>query len=486
MTISPSDVVDVVVVGAGPAGLASATAAGTRGASVALVDAGVAPGGQYWRHPATARLGRVETQGVDEESLAHLHHGLRDYRRLVDLLAGHVDAGTTRYLSQHHVWTIERDDDGFAVHAVDRSGPSERAVEVRGRRLVLAPGAYDRQVPFPGWTLPGVMTAGGAQALLKGNGVVAGARVVVAGTGPFLLPVAAGLAKAGADVVGVHEAASARAWLRHTGAVLRNANKLGEGLGYARALARHKVPVKSRSVLVAAHGGERLTAVTVARAGRDGVVPGTEQLIECDTLAVGWGFTPQLELPLELGCETRVDTDGSLVCVVDDDQQGSVPGVFVAGEAGGVGGAVLALVEGAIAGAAASGVPVRDARLKRQRSALRWFAAAMHTAHPVPSGWTARLTDDTIVCRCEEVSAARLLAAVGAGASDARAAKLMARPGMGWCQGRVCGYATTCLTAAWSGAPYRPELTGSRPVAAPLTLGTLGEASTGGTYRPEA
>jgi NADPH-dependent 2,4-dienoyl-CoA reductase/sulfur reductase-like enzyme len=474
MTISRSDVVDVVVVGAGPAGLAAATAAGTRGASVALVDAGAAPGGQYWRHPATARLGSVEAQGVDEKSQGHLHHGLRDYRRLVDLLAGHVDAGTTRYLSQHHVWTIERGDDGFALHAVDRSGASERAIEVRGRRLVLAPGAYDRQVPFPGWTLPGVMTVGGAQALLKGNGVVAGSRVVVAGTGPFLLPVAAGLATAGAEVVGVHEASTARAWLRHTGAVLRNANKLGEGLGYARALTRHRVPVKSRSVLVAAHGEERLSAVTVARAGRDGVLAGTEQVIECDTLAVGWGFTPQLELPLELGCETRVDVDGSLVCVVGDDQQGSVPGVFVAGEACGVGGAVLALVEGAIAGAAAAGVPVRDARLQRQRSALRSFAAAMHTAHPVPAGWTERLDDDTVVCRCEEVSAAQLRAAVDAGASDARAAKLTARAGMGWCQGRVCGYATACLTAAWSGAPYRPELTGSRPVAAPLTLGALG------------
>jgi NADPH-dependent 2,4-dienoyl-CoA reductase/sulfur reductase-like enzyme len=481
MTTSPSDVVDVVVVGAGPAGLAAATAAGTRGASVALVDAGAAPGGQYWRHPATARLGAVTPPGLDGDKLAHLHHGLRDYRRLVDLLAAHVDAGTTRYLSQHHVWTIQRHDDDFAVHAVDRSGALEREVEVWGRRLVLATGAYDRQVPFPGWTLPGVMTAGGAQALLKGNGVVAGSRVVVAGTGPFLLPVAAGLATAGAEVLGVHEASKARAWLRHTGAVLRNVNKLGEGLGYARAMARHRVPLKSRSVLVAAHGVDRLVAVTVARTGRDGVVDGTEQVIECDTLAVGWGFTPQLELPVELGCATRVDADGSVVCVVDDEQQGSVPGVFLAGETCGVGGAVLALVEGAIAGAAAAAVPVRDARLRRQRSALRAFAVAMHTAHPVPAGWTDRLSDDTIVCRCEEVSTARLRAAVEAGASDARAAKLMARPGMGWCQGRVCGYATACLTAAWSGATYRPDLGGGRPVAAPITLGSLAEAEGAGS-----
>lgn len=473
MPISPSERFDVVVVGAGPAGLAAATAAGARRARVALVDAGTAPGGQYWRHPATARLGSVEPPGVDADALAHLHHGLRDYRRLVDLLERQVDAGTTCYLAQHHAWTVERCDDAFTVHAVDRSGPADRTVGVTGDRLVLAPGAYDRQVPFPGWTLPGVLTAGGAQALLKGNGVAAGSRVVVAGTGPFLLPVAAGLAVAGATVVGVHEAASPRAWLRHAGAVLRNANKLGEGLGYASTLARHRVPVRSRSVLVAAHGTDRLEAVTVASVGRGGIVPGSERRLECDTLAVGWGFTPQLELPLELGCQTRVDTDGSVVCTADDDQQSSVPGVLVAGEACGVGGAVLALVEGAIAGAAASGAPVTDVRLKRQRTALRAFATAMHRAHPVPAGWTARVTDDTIVCRCEEVTAARLRAAVVAGATDARAAKLLARPGMGWCQGRVCGYATACLASEWAGAPYQPLLAGTRPVATPVTFGAL-------------
>lgn len=477
MPTSPSEpaapTADVVVVGAGPAGLAAATAAGARGARVALVDAGTAPGGQYWRHPATARLGSVAPPGVDEDALARLHHGLKDYRRLLDLLERQVGAGTTRYLSQHHAWAVEQYGETFTVHAIDRSGPTERTVPVTGHRLVLAPGAYDRQVPFPGWTLPGVLTAGGAQALLKGNGVAAGSRVVVAGTGPFLLPVAAGLATAGADVVGVHEASMARAWLRHSGAVLRNANKLGEGLGYATTLARHRVPVRSRSVLVAAHGTDRLEAVTVARATADGTVPGSEQRLDCDTLAVGWGFTPQLELPLELGCETRIDTDGSLVCVVDDDQQTSVPGVLVAGEACGVGGAVLALVEGAIAGAAAAGVPVTDVRLRRQRTTLASFAAAMHRAHPVPAGWTDRVTGDTVVCRCEEVTAGRLRQSVDAGATDARAAKLTARPGMGWCQGRVCGYATACLTSAWSGTPYRPELAATRPVAAPVTFGTL-------------
>ena len=150
-----------------------------------------------------------------------------------------------------------------------------------GWRLVLAVGAYDRQAPFPGWTLPGVVTAGGVRALLKGSGVVAGSRVVVAGTGPFLLPVAAGLADSGATVLGVHEAASPRAWLSHVGPVLRNVGKLGEAVGYARALVRHRVPLRTRSIVLAAEGDDHLEAVTVARVRHNGVVPGTERRLAC-------------------------------------------------------------------------------------------------------------------------------------------------------------------------------------------------------------
>lgn len=470
MTTSRSEH-DIVVVGAGPAGLAAAARAASAGLTVALVDAGMRTGGQYWRQPAGPAL--------DERGLADLHHDLAIYDRLSDALKREMAAGRVVHLAGHHVWTLERRGDGFVVHAVTTaagSGVSPGSVErhIRGRQLVLAPGAYDRQVPFPGWTLPGVLTAGGVQALLKGHGVAAGRRIIVAGTGPFLLPVAAGLATAGAQVVGVHEAASPTAWLRHLLALVRNAGKLGEGLGYARTLARHRVPVRTRSVIVAAHGSDSVQAVTVARAdGRGGVAVGSEERIEADTLAVGWGFTPQLELPLALGCATRGDLDGSLVCVVDEAQQSSVPGVYIAGEACGVGGAALAVVEGEIAGRALAGAPVGGA-LHRRRTALRQFAAAMHQAHPVPSGWMTRLEPDTVVCRCEEVTAARLHAAVEEqDARDARAAKLLARTGMGWCQGRVCGYATACLTAQWAETPYDPAMIATRPVAAPIRLGTL-------------
>jgi NADPH-dependent 2,4-dienoyl-CoA reductase/sulfur reductase-like enzyme len=454
---------DIVVVGAGPAGLAAAGRAAELGADVGLVDAAAVPGGQYWRQPVDPPMAA---------EVAHLHHGLPRYERLAGQVRAIEAAGG--YYPRHQVWTVTREDDGFVVMAVTGTGAGEREVAIRGLRLVLAPGAYDRQVPFPGWDLPGVMTAGGVQALLKGHGVTAGQRVVVAGTGPFLLPVAAGLAASGATVLGVHEAASPLAWGRHLPAVLRNLPKLGEAGGYARTLARHRVPVRTRSTVVAVSGGDALEQVTVARLGRDGrVLPGSETTMVADVLAVGWGFTPQLELPLALGCATRVDVDGSLVCVVDQQQRSSVDDVFVAGEACGVGGADLAVAEGEIAGAAAVGATVDDRALVRRRDCLHRFAAAMHAAHPVPARWVDRVTEQTVVCRCEEVTVGGMREAVRYGADDARSAKLLARPGMGWCQSRVCGYATSCLMAAWTGTPASPASVAARSVASPLRLGVL-------------
>lgn len=461
---------DLAVVGAGPAGLAAAAAATRAGLDVVMVDGGAHPGGQYWRQPE---------DGVDR---IRLHHDLGTHRGLTAELARARSAGRFTLLARHDVWTVGRDGDPFTVRALRRGddGPPTQHL-VRARRLVLAPGAHDRQVPFPGWDLPGVLTAGGAQALVKAHGVVPGQRVVVAGTGPFLLPVATALADAGAQVVGVHEAAAVTGWLRELPAVVRNPAKLVEGATYTAALARERIPVHTRSAVVAAHGDDAVSAVTVARLDASGhVVPGTERRIAADAVAVGWGFVPRLELLLALGCRTSVDLDGSLVVRTDERQQTSVPDVYAAGEACGVGGAALAVVEGELAGLAAAGVrDDRTRRLLRRRDRLRSFAAAMHRAHPVPPFWMDTLGMDTrgastLVCRCEEVTVQRLRDAVDRfGASDARSAKLLSRVGMGWCQGRFCGFASSCLVSSWTGVSYDPSGTAERPLAVPVPLGTL-------------
>ena len=445
---------DVVVIGAGPAGMAAAVTSAQAGCRVALLDAAPRPGGQYWRH-------RADADGRE-------HHDWSTFTRL--------RAGLAR-VDHHHdaaVWFVEP---GFAVHT--RNGV------VEGRRLVIATGAHDRVVPFPGWDLPGVVTAGGAQALLKGQGVRFAQRVVVAGTGPFLLPVATSLAAAGSTVVGVYEANDPAAYLRHLSSVPGALGKLTEAAGYGAALLRHRIPYRPRTAVVAAHGTDQLTGVTVARVDDGGVVAGTGYEVECDGLAVGFGFVPQLELAVALGCETRLDADGNLVVAVDAAQATSVPDVYAAGEVTGVGGAALALVEGQLAGAAVAGTfghrtPWSTGRLSRlllRRRTLRRFASVLAAVHPVPAGWPQWCRDDTLLCRCEEVPVGRVRQAGRDGSViDGRGAKLMTRTGMGWCQGRMCGYATACLTAHEAGR----TVTGAdlaayagRPIAQPIPLGEL-------------
>lgn len=437
--------VDVAVVGAGPAGMAAAGAALAAGVSVALVDAGPRPGGQYWRHPA----GRPPGDG--------------GYRSLV----GALDRPKLTRLVDAAVWFAEGGDGGFRLHTA-------KGV-VTAARVVVATGAYDRVVPFPGWDLPGVVTAGGAQALVKGSGVAVGRRVVVAGAGPFLLPVAAGLVRAGARVPVVVEAGDPRRYAARPAALLGAPGKLVEAARYAATFARHRVRYRTRHAVTAAHGGDAVEAVTVSALDRAGnPVPGSGRRVDCDALAVSYGFVPQLELALALGCGTRVDVDGNLVLAVDSDQRTTVDGVFAAGEVTGVGGWALAVAEGRRAGAAAAGAGARTPVVR-----LRRFAVAMHRAHRVPGGWPRWVTDATLVCRCEEVTAGAVRAAVTElGATDARAVKLLARPGMGWCQGRMCGYATACLTADLCGrAPDAADLAAfaHRPIAQPVTLGDLAE-----------
>jgi NADPH-dependent 2,4-dienoyl-CoA reductase/sulfur reductase-like enzyme len=408
--------VTIVVVGAGPAGIGAARAAAAHGASVLLVDSAPSVGGQYYR----PRFDQPRTlPGVE-------------------------------HLPSTVVWAVE----GRRVHLLSgpADGPNRQARTVDASALVLATGAYDRVIPFPGWDLPNVYTAGAAQALAKGQGVAIGKRVLVAGTGPFLLAATKSLLAVGAEVVGVLEANSPLRWLRDP---LAGRAKFAEAAGYAALLARHRIPYRPQTAVIAAYDDE----VTIGRLDSNWNVLSRGR-VKVDAVCVGYGFTPQLDLAVAAGCQL---TNGFVQ--VNIAQETSIPGVYAAGEITGIGGAALAAAEGTVAGTAAAQGELPRSALHQVRAGRR-FADALAQAYPIPSGWHSWLTDSTIVCRCERVSLGELRTAVAArAATDARTMKLVSRIGLGRCQGRICGRNAADLT----GIPF----TDRRPLAAPLRLGEL-------------
>lgn len=451
-------VTDVLVVGAGPAGMAAALEAAEAGCQVTVLDSAPAPGGQYHRQPP-----------------ASFHQSPPPVVRRV------LDHPSIRLEHETTVWGAEPlSPSGARLHAL-RSDDAPAGWSAPA--VVLATGAHDRPLPFPGWTLPGVFTAGGAQALAKGQHVLPGRRVAVAGTGPFLLPVAAQLARSGATVVGVFEASSGLGWGRRLPAVLRRSGKVAEAARYARVLARHRVPLRQRHAVVRAHGDHAVEAVTVARLRPDWTpVAGSERRYEVDAVCIGFGFVPAVELAAALGCALGVDPHGASVVSVTDTVRTSVAGVYAAGEATGIGGVDVAAAEGVVAGITAAeqlGRAVDQRRLGRALRSLRAsapFTAALDAVYAVRPGWQRWLDDDTLVCRCEEVTAGRVRGALGEQvAADLRSVKLHTRAGMGMCQGRMCGHAVAGLVTTATGEPPDPAAFAHRPLGVPVPLSTLAE-----------
>lgn len=484
---------DVAIVGAGPAGLAAAVTAAEAGLSVALVDAAAQPGGQYWRHPDEKELPHADTSE---------HHDWGTFTELRTRLHKHA-ANALTYLPNRQVWSISGDaNTSFKLRLTpSTSSTVSSPPDISARRVILCPGGYDRQLPIPGWTLPGVMAAGGVQALLKGYQTLAGKTAIVAGTGPFLLPVAAGLAKAGATVVAICESSTPTKWLPNAGAAALVPSKALEGAQYAAVLAKHRIPYKVRTVITEIHGEQAVTGVSLGKIGKNGeLITHPSKTYDVDLVALGWGFSPSLELVVMAGAATRIDIDGSLVADVDETQHSSVDGLYIAGEATGVGGATLAVAEGTLAGFSAVsdltgdgthlGSPAAN-RLRKSIGRARGFARAMHIAHPVPVNWTDWLEPATTICRCEEVPYSDMCSAhEELGATDPRTMKLMARPGMGWCQGRVCGYAVAHIAAELDDGrrPVENDLRSAskRTFAAPVSLAALAQLADTPAQAPPA
>lgn len=407
---------DVLVVGAGPAGIAAAVRASETGMSVGLVDDNPAPGGQIWR------------KGAPQPESARAWVARLDASRAQRLQGWRVfDAPEPGLL------LAERS--GFAPDHDD-------CAEIRFSKLILATGARERFLPFPGWTLPNVMGAGGLDALVRGGLPIAGKRVLVAGTGPLLLAVAAELSARGARVVGLCEQAPLRQLIALGVHLLQQPGKLLQGARLR--LSSRNVPMLTGCWPVEAKGREKLESVVVQRGAQ-------RREIACDYLACGFHLVPNLELPMLLGC--RIDKG---LVIADDLQQTSIANVYCAGEPTGIGGVERAIFEGQIAGLAATGRTEEARRFGRTRPAMQRFVRALDRACALSPELRKLPHDDTFVCRCEDVPLAALREH-----RSWREAKLLTRCGMGPCQGRICGAATTFLFG-WTPDSVRPPLLPAR------------------------
>lgn len=468
---------DLTIIGGGPAGLSALAAiAETTGRPlrVALIDNRPQPGGQYYlQPPATFEAPRQ----------AALHH-----RAEAQALFARARAANAEWLLNTDVWSAAPLGDA-AGWQLDLRGP-DGVRRLNARAVILAVGAYDRPVPFPGWTLPGVLTAGAAQNLLKSQGVLPGRRIVVSGSGPLCWAVAANLIEAGAQQVTLLEAAPRliRRGLRHLPALWGQWARLREGVHYGRALRRARAPIYPGWAAIAAHGEDEVRAVEIARLGPDWrPLPGAgnRRALEADTLVVGYGFTPATQLSRLMGCQHIFDPiAGCHVPARGPDMAASQPGVWIAGDGAGIGGAALAMVEGEMAGIAAArhlgglNAEAAEALLSRLRGRLRRerrFAALLGALFTPAPGFYTLAQDDTLICRCEDVRLGEIVAAARAGARTVNEVKGLTRAGMGFCQGRMCGEAVArAIARAIDPADTTPAAPATpRPPLWPLTLDEL-------------
>ncbi len=403
---------EVLVVGAGPAGMAAAATAAESGSSVVLLDENSLPGGQIWR---------ASRGSIHNETSIWMDRFRRAGGRLVQ--GASVFDGTSSWL--------RAEGDRFSF-----------------RKLVLATGARELFLPFPGWTLPNVTGVGGLQALAKGGLDLTGKRIVVAGSGPLLVAVAGALTEYGGKVVAIVEQAPPGKLFAFGLGLAKHPSKLLQARSMSEGL-RKTIP---GTWVTMARGTDRVQSVSLTNGRRS-------WRIECDYLACAFGLVPNTELASLIGCNLE---DGAVW--VDEMQRTTVEHVLCAGEPTGIGGVDLAVTEGRIAGLAAAGRNAEAKKLFLERKKHRDFARLLNKSFELREEVTQLAHSDTLVCRCEDVSFGQLR-----DHKNFREAKIHTRCGMGPCQGRICGVATRHL--------FNWEVTEARPPILPTPLRSLSQMS---------
>jgi D-hydroxyproline dehydrogenase subunit alpha len=432
----------LTVIGAGPAGIMAAYTAAEAGVEVTLIDNNHLPGGQYYR------------QSPPEFKFSNS----------IDALSGRADGPTVLSKLSHPrirtfydtlVWGVF---DGHSLALAD----SEQSYTLPTDRVILATGAYDRPHAFPGWTLPGILGAGATLRMVKTQWVLPGARILLAGLGPLQLALADTLLKSGAEVVGIAEAANLYKNGRQLPKFWGNWDRIGEAIGYFNTLRKHKVPVFFDHAIVEAVGQEHVEKAVIARLDRQGApIPGTQKEFEVDAVCLGYGLLPAFQLAAAFGCQLRFDPRSRWFTPLHDrTMESTQAGIFVAGDVTDIAGSKVALVEGQIAGLNAihqlgaineKVLAERLAPLHSQLKKLNRLADALQEIYAFRPGLARLAKEDTLLCRCEEVTFAQIKEAVAEGATDLHQVKLATRAGMGYCQGRFCSALIAPLIAEATG-----------------------------------
>ena len=441
---------DLVVIGAGPAGMSAALAGASLGLKTLLLDEQPRPGGQIYRNITAAPPTIARMLGPD-------------YRRGEALAAGLGDSSVELRFGTL-VWDVTRD----LVVTAQEAG---RSFQVRAPQLIAATGAIERASPMPGWTVPGVLSAGAAQVAMKGAGIVPSGRVVLAGGGPLLLLVACQLLDAGADVAGIVETApAANRWraVRHLASALGAPAYLAKGLSMMRRLHRALVPMFSAATALRIEGGDRVEALAFT-------VRGVARNLSADVVLLHHGVVPNTQLSRLLRVEH--DWDSAQIAWrprLDAWGQTSLPGFRIVGDGSSIAGALAAELAGGLAatGAAQALGRISEADAERRALPLRRQMSHQMRIRPFldalyrPPEWISDPSDETVVCRCEEVTAGRIREMARLGCQGPNQTKFFSRCGMGPCQGRMCGLTVTQVLAHALGK--RPEDVGAYHIRAPL------------------
>ena len=450
--------VDLVVLGAGPAGVAAANVASKEGAEVVIIDENSSAGGQIYRAPPN----EFQPQNSFKSDEFREGEKQRNILENSDLTA----------LFKHRVWSVSSD---LVVSTVGPNGLSSW----HARSLIIANGALERIIPFPGWTIPGVIGLAASTILLKSQYVLPGQSTVVAGCGPLLIAVANGIIKSGGKVSAIIDLNSKSDWIKAFPRLLSRPDQLFKGMSWFANIMKAGIKLYGGHAVTNTKQVDNVLRISIAPINSAGSILDSknQKIVEGDCLAIGHGLFPSTEITRLLKAKHIYDPlKGGWVPLIDDDFRSSIPGVYIAGDATGITGAFSAVQKGRIAGMAA----VRDlnvmssqkykAKIKSELIILKKnenFGKAAVRLMKFRPELIQTITSETIVCRCEDVFRSEIDEAIESGARDMNQLKAWTRCGMGPCQGRTCSEAIEAILASkvgsrelagqWTGrTPLRP------------------------------